>query len=88
LAKNREFHRLLCSGRARFCLTDFHVHSPASADVRRAPHFDQLSEDAQIALRRIPTSAASDPAGYEAAVKRYLSRVTGIQGMGKTDSLK
>lgn len=41
---------------ARFCLCDFHVHSPASYDVRKPSRFDKLNSDEQKMLKDI-----SDP---------------------------
>jgi len=68
MSRNRELHRQLHSPRARFCPADFHVHSPASADVRVSPRFEQLSLEAQKLLGSIPISIANNPVEYEAEV--------------------
>ena len=68
MSANSELHRQLRSSRARFYLADFHVHSPASADVRSSPRFDDLSSEEQRLLRMVPDALANDPSEYERAV--------------------
>lgn len=55
--------------RARFYLCDLHVHSPASADVRRGSRFDLLSPEAKERLQKIEESVAKKPTAYEKKVQ-------------------
>jgi hypothetical protein len=66
--RNRELHKQLRSGRARFYPADFHTHSPASADVRLSPRFGELSAETRTRLAGIPEKAAKNPAEYESRV--------------------
>ena len=68
MGTNLDLHKKLRAPRARFYLADFHVHSPASADVRLAPHYGQLSKSARSILDSVPESLASNPIEYESAV--------------------
>jgi hypothetical protein len=68
MGTNLDLHKKLRAPRARFYLADFHVHSPASADVRLSPHYGQLSESARSILDSVPESLASNPIEYESAV--------------------
>ncbi|MDD5007382.1 MAG: AAA family ATPase [Syntrophorhabdaceae bacterium] len=72
MSRNREFLRQLSSARARFYPADFHVHGPASADLRNASRFSQLSREVQNILNSIPANITKNPADYEAKViSRY-----------------
>lgn len=65
---NRELHKQLRSGRARFYPADFHIHSPASADVRLSPRFGELSAESQTRLASVPEKTAKSPVEYESRV--------------------
>jgi hypothetical protein len=66
MSGNRQLHEKLRSGRAKFYLSDLHVHSPASPDVRLPQRFENLSEEAKGLLEQIPVSTTNDPVQYEA----------------------
>jgi len=72
------FKALRGAPRARFYLCDLHVHSPASADVRRGSRFDLLSSEEKERLQEIEESVAKNPTAYEKKVQsdfpvsRYL----------------
>ena len=66
--RNRELYKQLRSGRARFYPADFHVHSPASADLRLPPRFENLSAETQTRLAGIPPQTANNPLEYESRV--------------------
>ncbi len=54
---------------ARFCLCDFHVHSPASYDVRKPGLYEQLSAAEQEMLKDIAIpNASTDLVAHEQAV--------------------
>ena len=68
MSRNRELLRRFRAARARFYPADFHVHSPASPDVRLSPHLGQLAAEVQKALDSIPISTTHNSAEYEARV--------------------
>ncbi len=68
MSTNLDLYKKLRASRARFYLADFHVHSPASADVRLSPNYERLSDNARSLLDSVPEGLASNPAGYESAV--------------------
>lgn len=81
MGSNRKLHKELRTGRARFYLADFHVHSPASTDVRLSPCFDDLSEEAKRLLDAIPENHTSDPVKYESEVLKTFAPDTFFQAL-------
>lgn len=67
MSTNRDFVDKLRSPRSRFCLCDFHVHSPASYDVR-ANHFDELAEHEKLKLEEIPKPTQDNLVDYQEKV--------------------
>jgi DNA repair ATPase RecN len=78
---NQDLHRQLRSRRARFYLADFHVHSPASADVRLSSRFEALSQEEKTLLSTIPEGRASNPAQYELEVINVYPPSTFLQSL-------
>lgn len=72
MSTNAEFVKKLRSAKtqwARFCLCDFHVHSPASYDVRKSGLYEQLSTAEQEMLKDIAIpNESTDLAAHEQAV--------------------
>jgi len=69
MATNADLLKALRSTpRARFYLCDFHVHSPASADMRRGARFDHLSGEEKCLLEKIDEGVAKTPVAYEERV--------------------
>lgn len=68
MSQNRKLHKQLRSERANFYITDFHVHSPASVDVRLSPRFEQLSHNISELLVSIPENTVKNPVEYESQV--------------------
>jgi ABC-type lipoprotein export system ATPase subunit len=72
MSTNKEFAKKLRDAKtqwARFCLCDFHVHSPASYDVRRPGRFEELKPDEQEMLKDVPVpNNSTDLAAHEKAV--------------------
>ncbi len=79
MGSNRKLLKELRTGRARFFPTDFHVHSPASADVRLSPRFDDLSEESKKLLKSIPENLAGNPIKYESKVLKTFTPATFFQ---------
>jgi hypothetical protein len=72
MATNKEFIQRLRVGKCTFYLADFHVHSPASLDVRTGERFERLSDPIKAALSAISANPASDPLEYETQVLKYV----------------
>ena len=53
MRSNREFLKSLSALRAGFYLSDFHVHSPGSADMCIGDRYDALSDDEKKFLPQI-----------------------------------
>lgn len=66
MISNEEFKKLIRSTKSRFYLCDFHVHSPASVDLRSGERFKELSEK-EKGFTKIPTALISKPSEYEKA---------------------
>ena len=64
MTTNKDFVKSLILPRARFCLCDFHVHSPASYDVR-GTHFNDLSEEEKDKLSEISVPSIDDLVEYQ-----------------------
>jgi len=65
VSQNKEFYKTIKSGHANFHLADFHVHSPASYDVRNTPHFEKLPEYVSEKLKEISTNITKNLVEYE-----------------------
>ena len=52
MATNKELIQRLHVGKSTFYLADFHVHSPASFDIRTGEHFERLSGPIKDAIMR------------------------------------
>ncbi len=72
MGTNRELLKQLRTGRSMFYLTDLHVHSPASFDVRRGKRLAALSEHIRIQIEAIPDSLADDPPRFEEEVTKLV----------------
>lgn len=70
MSNKLELHKKLRAPRARFYLADFHVHSPASADVQISPHYEHLSYNVQNKLASIPSNI--NPVNYEDKVIKFF----------------
>lgn len=62
---NREFAKKIKSYKSKFYLFDFHVHSPASYDVRLGDRFEDLSIEEKKLLESIDESITNDAKKYE-----------------------
>lgn len=65
---NKDFLSRIVSDKARFYLFDFHVHSPASYDVRIGKNFQNLSPEEKIILKDIPENLSKNPVEYESVI--------------------
>ncbi|MBV1727847.1 MAG: AAA family ATPase, partial [Candidatus Desulforudis sp.] len=62
---NQEFLKSLESPKAQFYLCDFHVHSPASYDIRTGKRFAALSSLEREKIEQIPEEMAGQLEDYE-----------------------
>ena len=70
MASNEELHRAFRSAVSRFYLSDLHVHTPASADVRRTDRIQTLPPSMRDALLGIQDPKTSSLVEYEEQVLR------------------
>lgn len=68
MSNNKEFLSKIISDKARFYLFDFHVHSPASYDVRTGENYTSLSDEEKAFLTEIPESLSKNHVEYEVEV--------------------
>lgn len=78
---HRDLHKALRSKRAVFHLADFHVHSPASYDIRSGDRFEALSSDVRQALSAIPERLATQPVKYEEEVLKAFAPETFLDSL-------
>lgn len=70
MSKNLQLSRALKCLRPEFLLCDFHVHSPASADVRQGKRFTELLAEERTCLSTIGEETCTNARDYELAVIR------------------
>ncbi|MCP3942939.1 MAG: hypothetical protein GY710_15835 [Desulfobacteraceae bacterium] len=68
MTSNRDLYKQLQSGRSIFYLADFHVHSPASADIRLSPRFENLPDEHRKLLDSLTIKDTTDQIQYETKV--------------------
>ncbi len=68
MSDNKHLRKAFQSKEARFYMADFHVHSPASFDVRTGDRFSALPPEDQEKIKEIPLGLANNPVAYEAEV--------------------
>jgi DNA repair ATPase RecN len=99
ISDNSEFRKKIRAPKANYYLCDFHVHSPASSDIRTGKRFNALSAEEQALISEIPSNLTSKPVEYEREalkcfpVERYyqllLARKTSLatqQGIEETEN--
>ena len=62
---NVEFRKKIRAPKANYYLCDFHVHSPASSDIRTGKRFKSLSQEEQTFISEIPSNLTGKPVEYE-----------------------
>lgn len=65
MKSNQEFRKKVQGTKAKFYLCDFHVHSPASTDLRNGKRFDELNDEEKDLIKLIPEDLKNKPVEYE-----------------------
>jgi hypothetical protein len=65
VSTNQDFRNRIKTPKPNFYLCDFHVHSPASVDVRVGGRFLALSNTEQDLIRKIPEKLIGKALEYE-----------------------
>jgi hypothetical protein len=65
MKSNQEFRKKVQGTKAKFYLCDFHVHSPASTDLRNGKRFHELSNEEKDLIQLIPDDLQNKPVEYE-----------------------